>query len=95
MGRRRQREVERAGGRADEPRDGHRDDVTQDQLRTGEGHRLLGAIPRNGDHHPGESKLTARHLRVVPVAKAQHQELLYRCHCSLGSNLPMSIHLKA
>ncbi len=54
MGRRRQREMERPGGRADEPRDGHRDDVTKNQLWQGTGHRLLRALPGNGDHRIGE-----------------------------------------
>jgi hypothetical protein len=54
MGRRRQREVERAGGRADEPRNGHRDDVTKNQFGQGTGHRLLRALLGNGDHRIGE-----------------------------------------
>ena len=45
MGRRRQRQVERVGGRAYEPRDGHRDDVIKDQFGSRKSHRLLSAIP--------------------------------------------------
>ncbi len=55
MGRRCEWEMERLGGRADEPRDGHCDDVTKNQFGQGTGHRLLRALPGNGDHRIGES----------------------------------------
>ena len=45
VGWRRQRQMEWVGGRADEPRDGHRDDVIKDQFGPRKSHRLLCAIP--------------------------------------------------
>ena len=57
MGRRREREVERARVGADEPRDGHRDDVAENQFGQRTGHRLLRAVPWNRDHDFGEKFL--------------------------------------
>ena len=45
--------MERPRFGADQRRGRHRDDLAQDKLGPGAGHRLLGAIPGDGHHHPG------------------------------------------